>query len=704
LVWEKGREAFDHPVAMVHDPLGPTCRKKLLGPKESKCMLNLETQKPVIRRDRKNSRGILLSGALLSLILFFVSLVKPVLTDFLHNRVYDAFLSNNTGQPSFTPVIVDIDEKSLRQYGQWPWPRYRVAMLLDKLRDLRASSIGLDMMFAEEDRTSIERIGKELSHDLGIEIGFTEIPHDLRNSDRRLADSLSRGNVVLGYQFLFEEAPDSKSCLLHPLHVNRLGHVREEENLGLFIRARGVSCNLETLSQAAGTSGFFNVSPDPDGILRRVPLVIEHQGKFYPSLALATLMRSLGMKDLLLKTDDGAAGSLCLNKTVIPLTSKGSLLIRFRGKHKTFQYISAADVLSDRVPRGKIEGKIVFVGTSASGMKELRSTPLDPVFPGVEIHATIVDNILNKDFLSRPKWAPGLESLLALGLGLFSTLVLAWAGAGWSSLLLGGMGAGAWQASAWVFRTEGIFISPVLSLIVLVCNFSLLTFFKYLHEEQRARERTRELAMVQEATIESLSSLTETRDPDTGGHIKRTQNYVSLLAEFLKDQPKFRPFLDDETIELLCKSAPLHDIGKVGVSDRILLKPGKLTEQEFEEMKKHTTYGRDAILAAERKLGRTSFLRFARDIAYTHHERWDGLGYPEGLKGDQIPISGRLMALADAYDAITSERVYKPQLPHEQAVQIIAESKGLQFDPDVVDAFIKVRENFRSVALKYADP
>jgi len=660
-------------------------------------------KKPIIRRDRKNSRRILLYGILFSFILFFASLAKPSLTDFLHNRVYDALLSSNRGQPSSAPVIVDIDEKSLRQYGQWPWPRYRVAMLLDKLRDLRALSIGLDMMFAEEDRTSIEMIGKELSHDLGIQIGFKEIPHDLRNSDRRLADSLSRGNVVLGYQFLFEEGPDSKNCLLHPLHVNQLGHVREEESLGHFIKARGVSCNLKTLSQAAGASGFFNVSPDPDGILRRVPLVIEHQGKLYPSLALATVMRSLGMRDVLLKTDEGAAGSLCLNKTVIPLTSKGSLLIRFRGKNKTFQYISAADVLSGRVPKGKIQDKIVFVGTSASGMKEIRSTPLDPVFPGVEIHATVVDNILKKDFLSRPKWAPGLESLLALGLGLLSTLVLAWTGAGWSSLLLGGMGAGVWQASAWTFRTEGIFISPVLSLIVLVCNFSLITFLKYWQEEQRARERTRELVMVQEATIESLSSLTETRDPDTGGHIRRTQNYVSLLAEFLKNQPKFRAFLDDETIDLLCKSAPLHDIGKVGVSDRILLKPGKLTKQEFEEMKKHTTYGRDAILAAERKLGKTSFLRFARDIAYTHHERWDGLGYPEGLKGDQIPISGRLMALADAYDAMTSERVYKAQLPHEKAVEIIAEAKGLQFDPDVVDAFLQVKENFRSVALKYAD-
>jgi putative two-component system response regulator len=240
-------------------------------------------------------------------------------------------------------------------------------------------------------------------------------------------------------------------------------------------------------------------------------------------------------------------------------------------------------------------------------------------------------------------------------------------------------------------------------LIVLVCNFSILTFFRFRQEEQRVKQRTLELARVQEATIESMSSLTETRDPRTGEHIRRTQNYIRLLAEYLKHQPQFSSFLDDETIDLLCKSAPLHDIGKVGVSDRILLKPGRLTDQEFEEMKRHTLYGRDTILAAERKLGDTSFLRFAREIAYTHHEWWDGSGYPEGLKGEQIPIPGRLMALADSYDALTSKRVYKPQFPHEKAVEIIIEEKGSHFDPEVVDAFLKVKENFRQIALKYAD-
>jgi CHASE2 domain-containing sensor protein len=666
-------------------------------------MVESESRRLIIKRDRRNRLRVLLYGILFSLLLLILNLVKPTLSDFLHYRFYDLLLSANRGEFSSVPVIVDIDEKSLKQYGQWPWPRYRIATLLDKLRNLGALSIGLDMLFAEEDRASIHSIKKEVSRDFGVELDFREVPHSLRDNDQRLAKTLSGGSVVLGYQFLFDEGSDSENCLLHPLRVSKLGHDKAEKKSPLFIHARSVSCNLKMFSQAAAGSGFFNISPEPDGILRRVPLIMEHKDKLYPSLALGTLMKALGANDVLLKTGRNGVDSLCLNETAIPLTSNGGLLIRFRGKGRTFDYVSAADVLSDRIPGEKIQGKIVFVGTSASGLKELKPTPFDPVFPGVEVHATVVDNILKKDFISRPRWAAGLESLGVLVLGLISALILAWTGAGWSSLLLGVIGVGVWQASVWTFRNQGIFISPVLPLIVLVCNFSILTFFRFWQEEQRVKERTLELAMVQEATIESMSSLTETRDPRTGEHIRRTQNYIRLLAEYLKNQPRFSPFLDDETIDLLCKSAPLHDIGKVGVSDRILLKPGRLNDQEFEEMKRHTLYGRDTILAAEKKLGDTSFLRVAREIVYTHHERWDGSGYPEGLKGEQIPVPGRLMALADSYDALTSKRVYKPQIPHDKAVEIIIEEKGSHFDPEVVDAFLEVKEHFRQIALKYAD-
>jgi putative two-component system response regulator len=168
--------------------------------------------------------------------------------------------------------------------------------------------------------------------------------------------------------------------------------------------------------------------------------------------------------------------------------------------------------------------------------------------------------------------------------------------------------------------------------------------------------------------------------------------------------------LDPDTIDLLYKSSPLHDIGKVGVPDRILLKRGKLTSEEFQEMTKHTVYGQDAIQRAEQALDgkrAISFLHLAREIAHTHHEKWDGSGYPQGLAREDIPLSGRLMMLADVYDALISKRAYKPPLPHEQAVHIITQGDGRtmpdHFDPDVLDAFVELEQKFRQIALELAD-
>jgi len=223
------------------------------------------------------------------------------------------------------------------------------------------------------------------------------------------------------------------------------------------------------------------------------------------------------------------------------------------------------------------------------------------------------------------------------------------------------------------------------------------------HLEKLVAERTRRLALTQAVTIESLATLAEYRDPETGGHIKRTQNYVKALAVHLKDHQRFRSALNDKVIDLLYLSAPLHDLGKVGVRDDVLLKPGRLTDEEFEEMKKHTIYGEEALRITEQKLGGDTFLQYAREIAYTHQEKWDGSGYPQGLKGDAIPTPGRLMALADVYDALISKRVYKPPFPHEKAVEIITEGKGKHFDPDIVDAFLELEGTFRNIALTFAD-
>lgn len=222
--------------------------------------------------------------------------------------------------------------------------------------------------------------------------------------------------------------------------------------------------------------------------------------------------------------------------------------------------------------------------------------------------------------------------------------------------------------------------------------------------ETEIEKRTREIVALQDVTIHTMASLAETRDSETGNHIRRTAHYVKTLAEKLRTNPRFSDFLTDKNIELLFKSAPLHDIGKVGIPDRILLKPGRFEGNEFEIMKTHTTLGRDAIRQAERELGlEVDFLKFAKEIAYGHQEKWDGSGYPEGLSGDNIPISARLMAVADVYDALISRRVYKDGMSHEAAVAIIAEGRGKHFDPDMVDAFMELQQDFIDIAKRYAD-
>ena len=222
--------------------------------------------------------------------------------------------------------------------------------------------------------------------------------------------------------------------------------------------------------------------------------------------------------------------------------------------------------------------------------------------------------------------------------------------------------------------------------------------------EQEVARRTEEVMAIQDVTILAMASLAETRDSDTGNHIRRTQFYVKVLAEHIKENPRFSGFLTDHNIRMLFKSAPLHDIGKVGIPDRILLKPGKFTPDEFEIMKSHTTLGRDAIAHAEQSLGtKVEFLHMAKEIALYHQEKWDGSGYPEGLSGDAIPISARLMAVADVYDALISRRVYKEGMPHDKAVEIIVQGSGSHFDPDMVDGFVAIQERFRAIALEYAD-
>jgi putative two-component system response regulator len=252
-------------------------------------------------------------------------------------------------------------------------------------------------------------------------------------------------------------------------------------------------------------------------------------------------------------------------------------------------------------------------------------------------------------------------------------------------------------------------ISPAILLARVATQLALKASADWLRDkndflEQEVARRTQELSDAQDVTILAMTSLAETRDSDTGNHIRRTQHYVKALAQALTEHPRFKGQLSPQVINVLFKSAPLHDIGKVGIPDRILLKPSSLSPEEFEIMRTHTTLGFEAIEQAEKTLGTpVPFLQMAKEIALSHQEKWDGSGYPQGLKGDAIPMSARLMAVADVYDALISQRVYKAALPHDRAVQIVFQGRGSHFDPDMVDAFIGIQDEFNDIAQRYKD-
>ncbi len=223
--------------------------------------------------------------------------------------------------------------------------------------------------------------------------------------------------------------------------------------------------------------------------------------------------------------------------------------------------------------------------------------------------------------------------------------------------------------------------------------------------EAEIAKRMAENELIQEVSIRALAHLAETRDPETGNHILRTQGYVQLLAQKLQSHPLFAATLSDRYIQLLARSAPLHDIGKVGIPDAILQKPGKLMPEEWEIMKTHARLGAVAIEEAERDVERpVVFLTLAKEIAHRHHEKWDGSGYPDGLVGEAIPVSARIMALADVFDALISRRVYKEPMPYDEVRSIIAAGRGKHFDPDMVDAFLTHFSAFCDIAERHRDP
>ncbi len=468
-------------------------------------------------------------------------------------------------------------------------------------------------------------------------------------------------------------------------------------------QATGALMNAPVIAAGAASSGFVNSQLDADGVLRRAPLLIGHRGAVYPSLALAAVMRSLQVAEASIGADANGPVLQVADKA-IPIDRAGFAAMKFNGGPDRYRSISAVDVLGGQVDAAAFAGKTVFIGTTAVGLNDFHSTAVHPHFPGLKIQAVMAENMLHGSFVTRPAWAAAavFAACLLAGALVAAIFVLARTTVGIVAASLFG-GSTLLALCVGLLASRDVFVSMAAPVAVVVCLFLALLLARYAVEKRRARAWLEQLENAREVAMASMAAVAETRDPETGAHIKRTQHYVRAIAQELRRAGHCTHILTPSYIDLLFLSAPLHDVGKVGVPDHILLKPGRLTHEEMVQMKQHAEFGRKIIFSTAKAIEGDNFLVIAGEIAGTHHEKWDGSGYPGGLAGEAIPLSGRIMAVADIYDALISRRCYKAPYSHALATTLLAEMRGTTFDPAVLDAFFRIEDEIKTIAAAYKD-
>jgi len=629
------------------------------------------------------TRATILVGAAAGAVALAAAMAASPVLQRVELQLYDAFLDRARGgmDPPRTVAVAAVDDASVARFGRWPWPRDRLALLVDALVEAGASAVALDLLLSEFDNPA---------------------------GDQALVEALGRGRVVVSHALTFATGDEEAGnvCGIPPLPAVRIAAGGSPPPEARLFSTGGGVCSLPSFSRSAAGSGVVNVAPDPDGVYRRVPLLMWTGEDLVPALALAAVLQARGSGASTLRAGPAGDLRLELGGTAIPLDRQGALAVPFRGRVGGVQHFSAADVLEDRLPPDALRDRVVFVGATALGMGDRVPTPLGEPASGVEIHALVAAGLLEADLLSTPAWGHALGLLLMPAAGSGVAALVAWLG-----LMVGG-GVGlllilaGWGGSLGLFASSGILLSPLLPTLGAAAALAALVVARVgiergLAGEERARgDRTEDFA------VQSLTALVETRDRATGLHARRTGEYVGLIAERLRRSPRFREYLTPERIRLLTRLAPLHDIGKVGIPDAVLNKPGALTDNEMVEIRKHPELGYRAILQAEEAAGLTGeraveALTVGKELVRFHHECWDGKGYPLGLSGEEIPIPARIMAVVDVYDALVQTRVYREAGSHEQARAVIEAGRGTAFDPEVVDAFLEAEEEFRRRTAAY---
>jgi len=608
---------------------------------------------------------------------------------YIDYKVYDFFTQKldmkKSDKNSISPsvVIVEIDKKSINTLGQWPWSRIITANLINKINSAHPTSIGLNMMFRQEDKSSITSLQKFYKNYMGFDLKIDGLDKKYFDNDKILADTIKYSKIILPV-YMQNDLNTSRYC--NPLSINSVLLKKAKTTY----KAGSMLCNIDILHKSCHSFGFINSQIDKDGVLRRTPLFIEYKNNIIPAFALANLLAI----DKNIEFPSSNSVKILGHKFYI--NSASEILLSFY-EPSWYKRISAIDILEDKVSPREFLGKIVLIGTSLIGDNNKHIVTTGNMLNGTDISATIIENILNDHLIWQPNMLKTINMIIAFIISIIALifihkklhfkLALFYIFVFVISFLI-----------MFISFQNGIYINISFFWIPLLIHFVFLNLLLLYINDIEQKSYFKELSDSHSAALESMVLVAGTKDFETGAHLTRTREFMKILAQYLRDHDIYADVLSDEFIDLMYHSAPLHDIGKVGIPDAILQKPGKLSDEEFTIMKNHPELGMKIIKNAMKSYSKNDFLETAYNIAYYHHEKWDGSGYPIGLKAEEIPLEARLMALVDVYDALTTKRCYKEAFSYEKAETIIINESGKHFDPKIVDAFIKIKGKFKYIA------
>jgi len=437
------------------------------------------------------------------IVLYFL---KPSFLELMELKVFDLrFLSRGGKKPGNEVVIAAIDEKSLDELGRWPWPRTIIAQLIDKLRSCQVKTIGFDVVFPEPDENShlksvlaVKKMAKEFDIDNLRFNDFLSTMEKSADTDRILTEAVKQAqNVVLGY--FFHTALEDVKSLKKEVLDQRIDNILSSEytmvkfffkgalSIPLF-EAQAVESNLPALSSSASSCGYFNVFPDPDGTVRWLPLVMRYQDRYFSPLSLQVLREYLDSPPLSISIADFGVKSIRLGNISIPTDEHGRMLINFRGYPRTFPFYSITDILHDRIPKEVFKDKIVLVGATAIGIYDIRVTPFASIFPGLEIHANVIDNILRGDFLIRPAWLKVFDLIAILLIGISFGICLPRIRALTGLIFILSFFAIYLFIDRYLFQHLNLWLSIIYPLISLFTVYTGITVYRYVTEEREKKK------------------------------------------------------------------------------------------------------------------------------------------------------------------------------------------------------------------------